>query len=149
MNIEESGCAPAAGCHRPQQLPASQLRPPHPVSATCVWPYLAAVTYTTTIAAHTYSTAAIAKTPALPGSWLYRGSHHRRRCCHLCLVCLVSPVGLSACVICPASSEIHGTSCLADDVVSAGISNFVSEEKLKRISNQCLTSVNASLYTDN
>ena len=30
-----------------------------------------------------------------------------------------------------------------------GISNFVSEEKFNGMSNQCLTSVNTSLYTDN
>ena len=68
MNKEKSGCAPAVCCHRPQQLPASQLRPPLPVSATCVWPYLAAASHTTTIAAHTYSTAAIARTSTLPWS---------------------------------------------------------------------------------
>ena len=49
-------------------VPASQLRPPLPVTATCAGPYLAAASYTKTTAAHTYSTAAIARTPTLPWS---------------------------------------------------------------------------------
>ena len=115
MNIEESGCAPAAGCHRPQQLPASQLRPPHPVSATCVWPYLAAASIYHNHRSTHYSTAAIAKTPALPGSLALPWSSPP--------MSLLSPLsGLPRvacrshlCVICPASSEIHGTSCLVSD----------------------------------
>ena len=49
-------------------VPASQLRLPLQVSATCAGPYLAAASHTTTIAAHTYSTAAIARTSTLPWS---------------------------------------------------------------------------------
>ena len=37
------------------------------VSATCAESYLAALSHTTTIAALLYSTAAIARTPSLPG----------------------------------------------------------------------------------
>ena len=118
MNKGKSGCAPAVCCHRPQQLPASQLRPPLPVSATCVWPYLAAASLTTTTAAHSTP---LQPSPELPHS----GSAGSTAVLTTDVVavtsvwvCLVSPVGL-VCVICPASSAIHGTSCHADDVVAA------------------------------
>ena len=47
---------------------ASLAAAPLPVLATCAGPHLAAASHTTTIAAHTYSTAAIARTSTLPWS---------------------------------------------------------------------------------
>ena len=68
MNTEESGCAPAVCCHRPPAAVPASTAAPLPVSATCAGPHLAAASYTKTTAAHTYSTAAIARTPTLPWS---------------------------------------------------------------------------------
>ena len=119
MNTEESGCAPAVCCHRPPAAVPASTAAPLPVSATCAGPHLAAASYTKTTAAHTYSTAAIARTPTLPwsaGSTVVLSTAVSDVAS--VWVCLVSPVGL-VCVICPASSAIHGTSCLGDDVVAA------------------------------
>ena len=119
MNTEESGCAPAVCCHRPPAAVPASTAAPLPVSATCAGPHLAAASYTKTTAAHTYSTAAIARTPTLPWS---AGSTVDLTTDVVAVtsvwVCLVSPASPVS-VICPAASAIHGTSCLADDVVSA------------------------------
>ena len=120
MKKEESGSATAACCHRPlAAVPGSQLRPPLPVLATCAGPHLAAASYTKTTAAHTYSTAAIARTPTLPWS---AGSTVVLTTDVVAVtsvwVCLVSPVGLVS-VICPVLQCNTRTSDFPYSVVAA------------------------------
>ena len=116
MNKEESGCAPAVCCHRPPAaVPASSSCATSGVGYLCL---------------------------AIPsgGQYILQPSQHTHTlyCCHrqdsrspgfLALPWFSPPTSLLSslsglprvacrshlCVIYPASSEIHGTSCLAND----------------------------------
>ena len=115
-------------------VPASQLLPPLPVSATCAGAHLAAAgPVIPRPQQHTLLHCCHRQDSSAPSPWLYLGSmvlHQRlcRRCC--CRPCLGLPRVSSQCVIRPPVSAVHGTSSLTDDVVAAvGFRSQVSEEK--------------------